>query len=271
MKSYWDSLAAQFQYQQSPLRPCAEDIQIIGGIVEAWHRRHPSPRTRTLLLGVTPELAGLSWPANTYLLAIEKSRQMIDMVWPGNISRRRRVIQGDWFQAKIKNNSMDLIVGDGFLTGFTYPVQYSQIAKIVSRWLKKDGLFIARLFVRTKKREMIRHIMADLKANQIRQFDALKWRLAMALQQSTSSGVVLDQIYREWTRIEKEIPALTNYAGWPRPTVDTIKLYENRKNFYTFPTVEELNAAFLPHLKMVSMTVPNYELARHCPTFVYRK
>jgi hypothetical protein len=270
MKSYWDSLAHQFQHQQSPLRPSTGDIRIINKIVGDWHRQYASPRTNALLLGVTPELANLSWPANTFLLALEKSSQMIDNVWPGNISRKRRVIRKDWFQAKIKKDSMDLIVGDGFLTAFAYPFQYSQMAETISQWLKPDGLFIARLFVQGQKRETMNDIIADLKTNQIRQFDTLKWRLAMALQPGTRDGVALDDIYRAWTRIEKEIPALLEQTGWPRPTVNTIRLYENRSDLYTFPTLEELNAAFSPHLKPVSTTVSDYEFAQHCPTLVYQ-
>ena len=270
MNSYWDLLAHQFQHQQPPLRPCAEDLRIVSGIIRAWCRDNPQSVTNALLLGVTPEIAGLPWPANTFLTAIEKSQAMIDVVWPGNISGHRQVIRGEWLEVEFKDHSLDLVVGDGFLTAFAYPHQHSQFAARISQWLSPNGVLIARLFARTDRKETLEQVRADLQANRITRFDALKWRLGMALQESTGGGVLVDDIYQAWARIEEEEPSLPERAGWPRPTVDTIKLYAGRKTRYSFPTVEEIKAAFAPHLQCVSVTAPAYDFGAHCPIFVFR-
>lgn len=102
MPSYWDLLANQFQHQQSPLRPCAEDIGIIHQIIHEWHERHSAPKPHALLFGVTPEIANLAWPANTFLRAFEKSQAMIDVVWPGDIPNQRQAVCGDWFDAIVE-------------------------------------------------------------------------------------------------------------------------------------------------------------------------
>lgn len=271
MNSYWDLLAGQFQHQQPPLRPCAEDAYVIHRIVHDWHRHHSHPRTSALLFGVTPEIANLCWPANTFLLAVEKSQAMIDVVWPGNILDQRQVICGNWFDVQIEKHSIDLVVGDGFLTGLAYPRQYVQIAQTISQWLKPDGLLIARLFICLKKKETMDAIMADLAASRIARFDILKWRLAMAIQETAEQGVKVDDVYRAWSDIENKLPALTEQAGWPRATVNTIKLYEGRGERYVFPTLKELNAAFSPNLEPVSVTIPPYDFGQCCPTLVYRR
>jgi hypothetical protein len=271
MNSYWDLLAGQFQHQQSPLRPCVEDTRIVHRIIHDWHRRYSPSRTNALLFGVTPEIANLSWPANTFLRAVEKSQAMIDVVWPGNIPDRRQVVCGNWFEVKIKEHSLDLVVGDGFLTGLAYPRQYVEMAGIISRWLQPDGLLVARLFVRPEKKETIDGIMTDLAASRIARFDILKWRLAMAIQETAEQGVKVDDIYRAWREIHDQQPALSEQAGWPRATINTIKLYDGRGDRYFFPTIKELNAAFSASLEPVSVTIPAYDFGQCCPILVYRR
>lgn len=270
MKSYWDSLAHQFQHQQSPLRPCAEDMRLLHQIVQDQSVRNSHPHNRALLFGVTPEIATFSWPSNTSLLAIEKSQAMIDLIWPGNIPGRREVKCGNWLDIELEEASFNFVVGDGFLTGFAYPDQCRQIADKISRWLKPDGLLIARLFVRTAKKETHEAILTDLRAGKIKRFDILKWRLGMAIQENVRQGVIVDDIHRAWKRIEAEWPSLPEEAGWPRPTVDTIKLYESRTDRYVFPTIEELNDALSIQLEPVSTTIPDYDFGECCPTLVYR-
>jgi SAM-dependent methyltransferase len=269
MESYWDSLARQFQHQQPPLRPCAEDLRLLQRNVQDWQERNPQRQLRILLFGVTPEIAGFSWPENTFLLAVEKSQAMIDLIWPENIPGKREVVSGNWFDIQLEEASFDIVVGDGFSTGFAYPSDYRHIAEVISRWLKPDGRLIARLFVRTEKKETHEAIMADLRAGNIRRFDILKWRLGMAIQENVRQGVIVDEIYRAWKRIEEQWPSLAEEADWPRETVNTIKLYEGRNNRYAFPTINELNDAFSNHLKPVSTTFPDYDFGECCPSLVY--
>ena len=271
MKGYWDLLAGQFQHQQPPLRPCADDIRVFERIILGWHRRHSPPRINALLFGVTPEIAGLSWPAGTFLLAVEKSQAMIDLVWPGDIPNQRKVVRGNWLEVEIEKNSLDLIVGDGFLTGMVYPRQYNQIAEAVSQWLKPGGLLIARLFVRPDKSDSMEAILGDLENGRIAQFDAFKWRLAMAMQESPEQGVRVDAIYRAWSQLENQRPTLPEQAGWPRETVNTIKFYAGRSDIYAFPTIQELTRAFSAHLEPMSTTMPDYDFGQSCPILVFRR
>jgi SAM-dependent methyltransferase len=267
---YWDALAHQFQYQQPPLRPCAEDIGIMRKIVGEWNPRHGRPQIKVLLFGVTPEIVNLGWPSGTHLLAVEKSQAMIDVVWPGEIQGQRKAIRGNWFNLDIEDHSFDFVIGDGFLTSLAYPDQYLQMARSIFRWLKPDGLMIARLFASPEKKETLQNILADLKANRISKFDILKWRLAMAIQKNIHQGVAVGDIYRAWMNIGKEIPFFPANTGWRPETMNTIKLYEGRTNAYTFPTVAELNAVFSSAFEPVSTTFPQYDFGHCCPILARR-
>lgn len=111
--------------------------------------------------------------------------------------------------------------------------------------------------------------MTDLRAGNVKRFDILKWRLGMAIQENVQQGVIVDEIYHAWKRIEAQWPSLPKEAGWPRPTVDTIKLYEGRNDRYAFPTIDEINDVFSIYLKPVSAAFPDYDFGECCPTLVY--
>src|SRR5207248_8807639 len=88
---HWTEIARQWERVGPPLRPCAEDVAIYQSEVDRWSRAHGAPRA--LILGVTPELYRLRWPAGTDLAAADHTRSMIDAVWPGP---RSAVVCADW-------------------------------------------------------------------------------------------------------------------------------------------------------------------------------
>lgn len=271
MENYWDLLARQFHHQQPPLRPCAEDAAIISGILRDGRLEDSAGQTDILLLGVTPEIAALPLPSKSSLLAIEQSQAMIDLIWPGDISNRRKAVRGNWFEIDFKPCTYDFVIGDGFTTGLAYPDQYRNIAARISEWLRPEGLLISRLFVRSAPQETHERIFVDLQARRIPRFDTLKWRLGMACQTDVKAGVALGDIYHAWITLEKSWPSLAQESGWPESTVQTINLYSGRKNRYHFPTIEEITAEFSGSLELVSTTIPRYHFGECCPTLVFRR
>ncbi|HEU5125842.1 MAG TPA: class I SAM-dependent methyltransferase [Verrucomicrobiae bacterium] len=268
---YWDAMAEHFQFQQAPLRPSAEDIELIENTLADWRSRHPSQSLNVLLLGVTPEIAGLNWPENSHLLAIERSRPMIDRFWIGDVPGRRNVRCANWFEVEIPEASIDVVIGDGVLTPLAFPTQYRQMAERIAHWLKPSGILNLRVFARTERAESMSHISADLKAGRIPRFDILKWRIAMALQRDVGGGVMLADIHQAWEKLEREHPLEIENAGWPRQTINTIQLYAGRPARYSFPTVAELDEAFSPALKRQSVRVPKYVFGECCPTLIYQR
>ena len=268
---YWDAMAKHFQFQQPPLRPSAEDIAQIENTIAVWQSHHPGQPLNALLLGVTPEIARLNWPANSHLLAIERSQPMIERFWIGDIPGRRTVRCTDWFHVEIPEASMDIVVGDGVLTPLAFPTQYRQMAGRIARWLKPDGVLHLRVFARTETAESMTAIVVDLKAGRIPRFDILKWRIAMALQRDVQSGVLLADVFQTWEKLEREHSSEIENAGWPRETINTIQLYAGRQARYSFPTVAELDEAFSAELQRIGMNVPSYAFGECCPTLIYQR
>ncbi|MDQ6622553.1 MAG: hypothetical protein M3Y86_03600, partial [Verrucomicrobiota bacterium] len=69
---HWQSMAAVWAQLGSPLRPSAEDQRGYGSFIFPWLQNFAQPRVA--ILGVTPELYYLPWPAGCDLLAVDRSR-----------------------------------------------------------------------------------------------------------------------------------------------------------------------------------------------------
>ena len=67
--SHWPSMARAWQRAGSPLRPSPEDVAGYTRAIQDWIDLHGAPRV--LLLGVTPEIYRLPWPAGHDLLAVD--------------------------------------------------------------------------------------------------------------------------------------------------------------------------------------------------------
>ncbi|MDD5565258.1 MAG: hypothetical protein PHQ91_16200, partial [Thermoanaerobaculaceae bacterium] len=81
--TFWERTARDWKHFGPPLRPSGPDVARF----EALARGEAERRGRALsalLCGVTPEIAGMAWPADTRLTAVEQSIEMIREVWPGD-------------------------------------------------------------------------------------------------------------------------------------------------------------------------------------------
>jgi hypothetical protein len=270
MKSYWDLLAENFSSQGGPLRPSPEDTRLMEQALHRGMPAGPDQEPQALMLGVTPEIARLAWPPGTHLAALEKSRAMIEHVWPGDIPGRRRVIFADWLEYPLSPASLNWIVGDGFTSGLSYPHQYKLLAQKFLAALRPDGRAIVRLFVRPEKAESLEATHERLRQGSFGTFDALKWRLGMALQNNVEDGVRVADIFAAWSGLEQQFPNLASRAGWSAATVQTIHLYRDSSVRYHFPSLEELNRVFSPWLELLDAHFPVYDLGACCPTLHYR-
>src|SRR5688572_33055129 len=80
---HWIRLAQSWQLRASPLRPAQEDIRILEHEFRKWHENTRPARVRALLLGVTPGIATMPWPAASPILAAGYTRDMLRAAWPG--------------------------------------------------------------------------------------------------------------------------------------------------------------------------------------------
>jgi len=261
---HWPLHARQWARVGPPLRPCPDDVAIATAEAEAWARAHGRP-PRALLLGVTPELAGMPWPAGTTLLAVDREAAMIDALFAPAPGRRAEV--GDWLALPAPDGAFDLVLGDGSLSNLAFPGDYRRLAAELGRVLAPGGRVVLRLFAAPVEAEPLGAVADALRAGAIGSLHALKWRIAMALQPADRNVRVAD-IWRAFGELVPDRAALARRTGWPPDVIDTIDAYRGSELVYSFPTLAEVRATLDPELAEIACHVPGYELGDRCPTVV---
>jgi SAM-dependent methyltransferase len=271
--AHWRSFAEHFGLLGSPLRPCAEDVQIIEELLAANTGLFGTTTKKSVwLLGVTPEIATLGWPQELELLAVERVRAVIDSAWPGDTDRRRAIC-ADWLDAPLPDQSVDLAIGDGCLTAVGYPDELSCLLASIYRCLRRDGYLMLRLFCRPVVAETPEAVIAALQSGAIGSFHAFKWRLAMAVQGvNDAPDVAVDAVWQIWDAARIDMRTLALARGWPPEQDRTIAYYRGspaRFNFMRFDdTIRHLQRA---GFDLVTTRAGSYELAERCPHVLLRK
>jgi SAM-dependent methyltransferase len=262
-------MGRQWRLLAPPLRPCADDVRVVEETTAAWVHAHPGGRLRALVLGVTPELAALRWPAGTSLVALDKSQGMIDAVWP-----RERVPPGatarcaDWLASPLDDASVDVVAGDGVLNVIPSLADAGRLCGEVGRMLAPGGRFVVRVFVAPDPQEPLAAIERDLWARRIGSFHVLKWRLLMAVQDPVSHSVCLGDAWTAWRGFCPDPRALTEKLGWAPEVVATIDAYRGAPTRFTFPTRLEAKAILAEAFEEIACHEHAYELGERCPTWV---
>lgn len=227
---------------------------------------HAGRAPRTLLLGATPELAGVATRAASSLTAVDRSHAMLAAVFPAGVGER---VVGDWRALPCRDRAFDWIVGDGCASLLVFPADYARLARELHRVLAPDGELVLRLFALPEVPESLAAVVADLAANRIGNFHILKWRLAMAIQPA-SRNVAVAEILDVFDRVAPDRTGLGRTTGWAPDTIATIDAYRGSTVTYSFPTVAEARDALAVRFVEVTRVVPGYELGDRCPTLVLR-
>jgi hypothetical protein len=226
---------------------------------------------RVLLLGVTPELYRLPWGEGTDFLAVDRTMEVIEAVWPGPRDAARCE---DWLEMRLPAASRDIVLCDGGLNLLAYPGEQQQLASILRDVLAEEGLCILRLFVRPADRETGDAVLADLMAGRIANMNVLKVRLWAALQESPSQGVELDAVWRAVQGAAGNLEELASRVGWPLDETLFINAYRGSTARYWIGTVDEVATIFCQEVggfELAGIHVPSYEGGRQCPTVVLRR
>jgi hypothetical protein len=267
---HWAEVAHHWRHYGSPLRPCAADVRVMEESVRRWCPDHRTRPLKVLLWGVTPEIATMAWPDGTELLAVDKSRAMIQHVWPGDIAGRRKAVCADWFEFACGADRYDVVIGDGNFAILDFPGQYRTLAAMARDSLAGDGVLITRFFVQPAANETPEAVFEDLLANRIRSFHSFKFRLAMALQESARSGVRMGDVFSAWKSAHIDIEALMATTGWPREGIETIRLYDGKDSRLSFPSAVQIEALMSEHFDKLDERYLPYELGERCPILSFR-
>ena len=265
----WAEQSDRWKHVGLPTRPSAEDGEFL--INSALAFLDPSHSiNKVVVLGVTPEIVALDWPKNVVIDAFDISRSMIESVWAPNPKNMSHVHQSNWKSLPLEDESIPLVVGDGCLTALNGIEEAQSLFKEMHRILCYEGAIMMRCFVRPLFRENLSAVVDDAINGKIQNFGTLKWRLAMAL--SEYDGRVRPKlIYQEFLRCFPNVQALLDVTGWSLLSIDTIKSYDSMDSFFTFPSLEEVNAVSKQWFTIEQVFEGSYELAERCPTIIFKK
>lgn len=258
--SHWQKYHARWAQIQPPLRPNEDVVERLLQLAE--------PATgKTLLLGVTPELAD----AFSNVTAVDKNPAMIANVWPGD-SATKSAMEGDWLQVELPHNSFDAVIGDGSLNNVSCPDGISHLLTRAMNWLSPGGVFACRLFERPVAKFTTEHLLQTARTSAQLNFHAFKWQIAMHLAASTGANVPVSEILRRFNELCPDRDALTAATGWPRQSIDTIDVYSGSNIVYSFPDrTEFLRTIPADAVDVRFHAAGTYDLAECCPILAFRK
>jgi hypothetical protein len=256
--SHWHRYHQAWEQLTSPLRPPPEAVAAMAQALG------PSPG-RTLLLGVTPELAGIA----TDLVAVDRDVAMVAHIWPGDTDRRFAIV-ADWRNTNFADASFEACIGDGSLSGLTYPDEYRIAMNAVARSLSSGGTFVCRLYASPEQPETIRRLRDCAMARAIANFHVFKLRLGMALAKDQPGAAIgVQAMFDTFNEMFSDRAELARLTGWLSGHIDSIDFYRNSRVSYSFPTqeqVREVAAKCFPSVGLLPTS--GYELAERCPLLI---
>ena len=265
-RDHWSEIATRWEQVGPPLRPSPEDLKYFNAEIAQWSGRFGRPRA--LILGVTPELCLLEWPAGTSLLALDNTPGMIKALWPGSMNS---VICGDWRSVPLRDQSVDLVLCDGGVHLLDHPEGHRQFAQTLRRVLAVGGLCLFRLFTPPEEPELPAQVFESLWSGGIDNLNQLKLRLCMAMQADPEEGVALHAVWEAVAKQASDLDRLALDLGWPAAHVRAIESYRDSPNAYHFLTLAQVEALFCSAIggfELVRVHRPSYRLGERCPLAV---
>lgn len=239
--------------------------------VDRWHASGSAGAApRALLLGVTPEIASMQWPAATQVYGSDRSLAMIRAVWARRAPHAVGAVNTLWQRLPFGTACFDLVLGDGSFAMEAFPAGYRRLCHALRQVLRPDGSVIARFYVRPEDPEAPERVFSDLRSGRIGSFHAFKWRLAMALYDARAHRVQLADIWQRWHDERIDAEALAARTGWAPEVIATIDAYRGARACYTFPALSELRPVLAAGFREEECRVPRYELGERCPILLLR-
>ena len=268
---YWENVSRHWDDLRPPRRPAPQDIALFERLVaEGFTRAHPA-RPRALLLGVTPEIATMHWPAGTQLLALDGSAAMIRHVWPRRALPDAAAVRGSWSAMPIRDAACDIVVGDSSVAHQPYPDTFFAVVGEVGRVLKDGGILATRAFTRPEEREPVEAIFDDLRNGRIGTLDFCRWRLAAALHGDRATGTRMGDIWDVWEANVPDPRGLMRSLGWPEEAARAMENLRGGEAVLIFPTLSELRDGLVQDFDEMECEFPDYEDGDRYPILMLRR
>ena len=260
MTEHWNAIRRHWQLLGPPLRPPPE-------VVQAYDRELELGRSHVVMLGVTPELAGLG----AAMTSVDESADMIAGIWPGDTDTRKAV-RGDWFDLPFGEASVEALIGDGCLSVIGAADLRRRLFASIARMLSADGRAAVRLYASPETRDEPQAVRALAMAGGVSTFHELKWRVAMtATGGAPDYTIPVTGILEQFDRIFPDREELSARTGWDLPVIGTIDVYRNSSVVYSFApatTLIEEAKTFFDDVRLAS--TGTYGLSERCPLLVMR-
>jgi hypothetical protein len=268
--SYWEVMAGCYAALGPPLRPSHEDIQVMERAIRDWSAEFAHRSLRALLLGVTPDIARMTWPARSLLAAIDISIPMARGVWPGNIPGKQAVVCADWQALPVRDASCHVVAGDGSLSCLRYPQGFLAVLSSVRRALCDEGMFLVRCYVQSEVPESPAAVFEDMFEGAIPSFHEFKLRLLMALQRRAADGVAVESAYQHWASYGFDAVEVSERTGWEPDAIRMIDLYRESETVYSFPTFSQLRSVIRDHFEEITVIGTSNGAGGRCPILICR-
>jgi len=259
--SHWNEYHRRWSRIKPPLRPDADVVAAFANAIDA-------NADRILLLGVTPELANIG----PHVTAIDRNAAMIANIWSGDTSARRALC-GDWLALPFEEGQFTAVIGDGSLSAIQYPADYRTLFAQLARVLEPGGVFVCRLFLTPDEFESVGAIKARAFAGETESFHAFKWQLAMAMvQEARDPNIAVAAILERFNELFPDRAALSRASVWSDTDIETIDVYKDSPDIYSFPTLAQLRET-IPKTFRGGRIFPTgkYPLAERCPLIVVER
>jgi SAM-dependent methyltransferase len=268
VSDHWQQLPARWKHVGPPHTPSPDDLAFSADFIARWSRAHGAPRA--MILGVTPQLYHLPWPAGTDLIAVDNSPAMIEKVWPGPPAA---AILADWLTMDMPEGSRDIALTDGGLNMLSYPHGMTALFRSLHAILAPGGLFLARMYARPENPAPLDAVVADLNQGRIANLSILKTLLWMAIQGSPEEGVAVADVWEFFHRFEPDLDALAARIGWDPEQLRTLGTYRNSGNRYHFFSEDELRDVYseVGGFRLDCVRSSSYDHGVSCPTVVLRR
>jgi hypothetical protein len=269
---HWKGFARQWSLLGPPLRPSPADVDLARDAIRGWIRASGRAQPTLLVLGVTAELCALAAGEGCRVVAVDRSRDIIGALWRPPSRTGSGVVCADWCHMPLATDSVDLVLGDGSFTLLDVPVGYPALCAELQRVVRARGACILRCFVQADVRESVLDVFAELERGRIKNYHALRFRLAMALQTDARSGVALGAVYDALSVAWPDLDALADRFGWSREQVHLVDGYRESEVRYSFPTLGEYEALFRESgFELTRSATADYELGERFPTLVLER
>ena len=264
----WTGLARHWQAVATPLRPGPEDVCYVQRVVDALaaHVRRP----RVLLLGVTPELSTLEYPADANLVAVDSSPEMLRAWWTPPRGCGSLALLGRWQTLPVRDTSVDLVLADASFCALPDVAGMRQVMARVAAAMRPGALLCGRTFVSPAQPECLDDIVDDLRSGRAGSVHATKWRVAMALQGDRDDGVALARVL-EAIEAAGERCVLGARNGWSEASMATLDAYRGVSSRLCFPSLSRTRELFGEHFDELDCRLPGYELGDRCPMLLSRR